>query len=177
MRSLFFMLCLVSCCSFANAQKTLSSGNAIIKFVSTRNSDVQAVNSKVNVTVNEAGEISFKLLIRDFKFAMEQMEEHFNKEYMESDKYPQASFKGKIQGLNKIDFTKTGLYKVNVAGKLSIHNATKKVVVSGTLQVERAAVSIKAKFIIDIDDHKIDTGLGGIIIGNKMSVDVAAKCQ
>lgn len=174
MRSLFLLLCLVSCCGFANAQKTLSSGNAVIKFVSTRNSDVQAVNSKVNVTLNEAGEISFKLLIRDFKFAMEQMEEHFNKEYMESEKYPNASFKGKI---NKLDLSKPGTYKVNVAGELSIHNVTKKVVVNGTLQVERTAVNIKAKFVIDIDDYKVETGLGGVIIGSKMMVDVAAKCQ
>ena len=177
MRSLFFLLFFLSCSSFANAQKTLSSANAVIKFVSTRNSDVQAVNSKVNVTINDAGEISFTLLIRDFKFDMEQMEDHFNKEYMESDKYPNASFKGKIQGLNKIDLTKARLHKVNVAGELSIHNVTKKVVVNGTLQVEKTAVNIKAKFVIDIDDYKVDTGLGGVIIGSKMLVDVAAKCQ
>ena len=164
----------MSFCGFANAQKTVSSGNAVIKFVSTRNSDVQAVNSKVNVTINDAGEISFKLLIRDFKFAMEQMEEHFNKEYMESEKYPNASFKGKI---NKLDLSKPGTYKVNAAGELSIHNVTKKVVVNGTLQVERTAVNIKAKFVIDIDDYKVETGLGGVLIGSKMMVDVAAKCQ
>lgn len=173
MRSLLLLIC-VCFCGLANAQKTLSTGNAVIKFVSTRNSDVQAVNSKVNVTINDAGDIHFNLLIKDFKFSMETMEEHFNKEYMESDKYPNAFFKGKI---NKGYLTKPGVYKVNAAGELSIHNITKKVVVNGTLQVEKTAVSIKAKFVIDIDDYKVDTGLGGVIIGSKMEVDVAAKCQ
>lgn len=177
MHTVFLLICLVACFDPLNAQKTLSTGNASVKFVSARNSDVSAVNNKVNVTINEAGDISFRLLIREFKFEMAEMEAHFNKEYLESDKYPNASFKGKLPGFRKIDLTKAGLYKVQAEGEMSIHNVTRRIIVSGTLQIDKNAVILQANFSININDYKIDTGLGGVIIGSKMNIDVTAKCQ
>jgi hypothetical protein len=174
MRRLWLLFCLAACVSLANAQKTVSAKNAVIRFVSTRNSDVQAVNNKASVTLSEAGAVNFSLLVKDFKFAMADMEDHFNKEYMESDKYPNASFKGRILGVNKIDLNKAASYKVKAEGEMLIRNVVKKILVSGTLQVEKNRVNIKARFTIDIDDYKIDTGLGGVIIGDKMNIEVAA---
>lgn len=96
---------------------------------------------------------------------------------MESDKYPNASFKGKIANLKKIDFTKPGLYKVQAEGDLSIHNVTRKIVVNGTLKVEKDTVNINAKFSINVSDYNIDTGLGGALIGNQMNIEVTGRCQ
>ncbi len=45
------------------------------------------------------------------------MQEHFNSDYMESDKFPKASFKGKIQ--EQIDVTKDGTYPITVDGDLT----------------------------------------------------------
>ncbi|HYE56445.1 MAG TPA: YceI family protein [Chitinophagaceae bacterium] len=171
------LCCLLCCMHMACAQKILSTGNGVIKFVSTRNGDVSAVNKEVNANISETGDISFKLLVRDFRFAMAEMEEHFNKEYLESDKYPNATFTGRLVGIRKIDLIKKGYYKVQAAGDMTIHNVTKKITVSGTLRIEGNAVTINAKFPINIDDYNIDTGLGGVIIGNKMNVEVLAKCQ
>lgn len=161
----------------AIGQKVFSAGDATVKFVSTKNSDVTAINNHVNATVTELGEISFSLLIREFKFDMVEMEEHFNKNYLESDKYPEASFKGRIFDFKKIDLTRPGVYKVKAEGQMTIHNVTKRVVAAGILQVERNAIILNSKFAINISDFNIDTGLGGVIIGSKMNVEVRAACQ
>jgi len=158
-------------------QKTWSTSDGAIKFVSTKNSDVAAVNNQVNVTINDQGELSFNMMIRGFRFEMAEMEDHFNKNYMESDKYPEAAFKGRIFDFKKINLTKSGLYKVKAEGLMTIHNVTKKIIVSGTLQVDGSAIVLKSKFTIDTDDYKVDTGLGGVIIGSKMNVEVEGKCQ
>jgi polyisoprenoid-binding protein YceI len=105
------------------------------------------------------------------------MEDHFNKNYMESDKYPEASFKGKILGFKKINLNKPGYYKVQTEGEMVIHNVTKKILVAGTLRIDKGVVTIRSKFPISISDYKIDTGLGGVLIGSKMNVDVDAKCR
>ncbi|HYE55547.1 MAG TPA: YceI family protein, partial [Chitinophagaceae bacterium] len=111
------------------------------------------------------------------KFAMGEMEEHFNKEYLESDKYPHAWFKGKLQDAGAIDLTKAGVYKVQAQGELVIHNVARQVTVAGSLQVDRSSITLRAKFQLNIEDYKIETGLGGIIIGDRMNVEVVAKCQ
>ena len=169
--SLFLLLCI---CTLG--QKTWSTDSGTIKFVSTNNSDVAATHKNVKVTVNDQGEIAFNLLIREFRFEMSEMEEHFNRNYMDSEKYPQASFKGRIFDFKKINLKKQGLYKVKSEGLMTIHNVTKKIVVSGTLQVDNGSVIIKSKFIININDYEVDTGLGGMIIGSKMRVEVEGRC-
>jgi YceI-like domain len=176
MRCCLLLLSLAMCCA-ANAQRIFSTDSAVIKFVSTRNSDVSAVNKQVNVTINEAGDISFKLQIKEFHFEMGEMEDHFNKEYMESDKYPEASFTGKILGFKKIDLRKPGFYKVQAQGEMLMHNVTQKILVTGTLRIDKGVIAIRSKFPVSIGDYKIDTGLGGVIIGSKMNVDVNAKCH
>jgi polyisoprenoid-binding protein YceI len=110
----------------------------------------------VNVTISDQGELSFDMMVRGFRFEMAEMEEHFNKNYMESDKYPKASFKGRIFDFKKISLTKPGLYKVKAEGLMTIHNVTKKIIVSGTLQVDGSAIVLTSKFTINIGDYKVD---------------------
>jgi polyisoprenoid-binding protein YceI len=178
MRVSLFLFYLFAAIGPALGQKTWSASNGIIKFVSAKNSDVAAANNQVSMTVNEQGEISFNLLVREFKFEMSEMEEHFNRNYMETEKYPEASFRGRIFDFKKINLTKAGLYKVKAEGLMTIHNVAKKIVVSGTLQIlDGGAIVLKSKFPIDIDDYKVDTGLGGMIIGSTMNVEVEGRCE
>ena len=176
-RILFLVFCSVILLTNAYTQKTFKAENGKISFISSRNSDVSAVNDKVTVTLNLSGNINFNLLIRDFKFEMVEMEDHFNDKYMETDKYPTASFKGRIMDVKRINFTRPGSYKVRVQGDLTIHNVTKKVIVAGTLKVDKNIIGLQSKFSINIEDYKIDTGLGSVIIGDKMNIEVVANCQ
>lgn len=176
MHKIIILLCILVCSVAVHAQKKWSDSNAVIKFVSTKNSDVAASDNRVHVTINDQGQMNFSLQVRDFRFDMAEMEEHFNKNYLESDKYPQASFNGRIFDFKKVNLSRSGLYKVKAEGLLSIHNVSKKIVVSGTLQVDGNKLILHSKFTIDINDYKVDTGLGGMIIGSKMNIEVNAKC-
>jgi len=75
------------------------------------------------------------------------MQEHFNENYIESDKYPKASFKGKITNLNKIDFKKEGVYNTEVSGDMTIHDVTKPFSAKGTLEVKGGNVIASSKFL------------------------------
>jgi polyisoprenoid-binding protein YceI len=83
------------------------------------------------------------------------MQEHFNENYLESDKYPEATFVGKITNIKDINFTKEGTYPAAVEGKLTIHGQTQPVKQNGTLEIKNDAVTVRAKFNIILADYKI----------------------
>jgi len=84
------------------------------------------------------------------------MQEHFNENYMESDKYPKAEFKGKIADIAKVNFAKDGTYDVTVKGNMTIHGVTKEVNVPGTVTVKGTQVTTNAEFDVVPADYKIN---------------------
>lgn len=83
------------------------------------------------------------------------MQEHFNENYLESDKFPKSVFKGRIDDLSKIDFSHEGKYIATVTGLLTIHGETKTVTSSATFNVQNESVSAVAEFSIELADYKI----------------------
>jgi polyisoprenoid-binding protein YceI len=83
------------------------------------------------------------------------MEEHFNENYMESDKIPKSMFKGKITNLSSVDFSKPGSYEITVEGDLTIHDVTNKISTKGTLEVGTGEINANSKFKIVPEDYKI----------------------
>ena len=81
------------------------------------------------------------------------MQEHFNENYLESEKYPHAEFKGKV--LDEIDLKKDGVYAVTVEGDLLIHGVSKTYREKGTITVKNGLVSARSKFNVRVADHKI----------------------
>ena len=81
------------------------------------------------------------------------MQEHFNENYLESDKYPSAEFKGNIKGT--VDPSKDGTYPVKVQGDLTIHGVTKNYKVDGVFSVEHGILSAKSTFKVKLADHDI----------------------
>jgi len=82
------------------------------------------------------------------------MQEHFNENYMESDKFPTASFKGKIN--DNVDLTKDGTYKVTASGTLNIHGVEKPRDIEGSVTVKGGNVSLSSNFRVKLEDHKIE---------------------
>ena len=118
---------------------------------------IEAVNNEVaNILDATSGDMVFQVLIKSFKFERALMQEHFNENYMESDKFPKADFKGKIANLSDVNFTKDGTYNAKVSGKLTIHGVTNDVSVPGTVIVQGGAARLKAKFSVKLQDYKID---------------------
>lgn len=97
--------------------------------------------------------IYFKVSIRSFEFRKRLMQQHFNENYLESDKYPLAEFKGNI--LEDIDPTKDGSFPVTVQGKLSIHGVVKDYTLTGYFHIRKGTILADAKFPVKLADHQI----------------------
>jgi polyisoprenoid-binding protein YceI len=117
--------------------------------------DISAVSNSGTSVFNPAtGDLAFSVSIRSFQFPKSLMQEHFNENYMESDKYPKANFKGKIA--ETIDVTKNGSYPVNVTGELDVHGVKQTRTIPGTVVVNNGAVSMSSEFMVKCVDHKIE---------------------
>ncbi|MXV16095.1 YceI family protein [Hufsiella ginkgonis] len=115
--------------------------------------NIEAVSAKGISVLNAAtGEIQVTIPIRSFQFKKSLMQEHFNENYLESDKYPNAVFKGRINGpLTLTD----GEYKVTVTGDLDVHGVKQQRTISGTIRISKGVVSINSVFMVMCKDHNI----------------------
>jgi hypothetical protein len=117
--------------------------------------DIEAnANNAVSVYNAATGELDFSVPIRSFHFPKALMEEHFNENYMESDKFPKASFKGKIQ--EHPDLSKDGTYPITVTGDLQVHGVTQTRTLTGNLKVNNGVVTMTSEFMVKCADHHID---------------------
>jgi polyisoprenoid-binding protein YceI len=143
--------------------------------------NIEAHNKQVGSSLNTAtGDMLFSVAIKSFEFEKEKMQEHFNENYMESDKYPKSTFKGKVSDISKVNFKKDGAYNVNVSGDLMIHGVTKKVSAPGTLTVKGDEVTAKSKFMVALKDYNISipTAVTQKIAENiEINVDISYKAE
>jgi polyisoprenoid-binding protein YceI len=118
---------------------------------------IEAINNKVSSVVDVAsGDLEFAVLIKSFHFDKALMEEHFNENYMESTKYPKATFKGKITNMKDINLAVSGEYRAAVAGDLTIHGVTKPVETQAILKVGNGAVHAVSDFEVAVADFNIE---------------------
>jgi hypothetical protein len=116
--------------------------------------DIMAVNKACKPIINTAtNDVQMKIAISAFQFEKPLMQEHFNENYMETEKFPNAIFKGKIN--EKIDWTKDGEYKVTVTGKLMIHGVEKERTIDGIVKIKGQEITISGNFKVHIADHGI----------------------
>jgi polyisoprenoid-binding protein YceI len=170
---------LILCLIFisANSQKYMTKNGYIGFFSHTPIEDIKADNNQVAGVVDiSTGELVFQVLIKSFRFEKALMEEHFNENYMESEKFPKATFKGKITNIASISFSKNGIYDVIVEGELTIRDVTKNITSKGTLEVVTSGINAGAKFNISPEDYKIN--IPNVVrdnIAKIMEVTVAMK--
>ena len=128
-----------------------------ISFFSTTSvENIEAANkSAVCLLDSKTGDLQFAVLLKGFEFKKALMQEHFNKEYVESDKFPKSEFKGQITNNAAVTYTSNGTYPVTVKGKLILHGETKDVESVGTLTVKDGKIQATASFPVLIADYKI----------------------
>ena len=160
------------------AQDRLVSRNAGISFYSkTAIEDIEAhTQTAVSVLDKRTGQLEFNVLIKSFVFQKALMQEHFNENYMESDRFPKSSFKGRIDDLAKIDFTKDGSYSVSINGQLTIHGQTKPVNAPASFTIMNGSALAQAEFNITLSDYNISIPT---LVKDKISgtVKIALKAQ
>ena len=131
---------------------------------------IEAKNNKVSSAIDtKSGKVEFAVLIKSFHFEKALMQEHFNENYMESDKFPKSTFAGNISNLKDINFTKDGTYKANVSGKLTIHGVTKDVATTGMIKVKGGVVNVTNTFRVKLADYGIEIPS---VVKDKIAKDV-----
>ncbi|HJU45171.1 MAG TPA: YceI family protein [Chitinophagaceae bacterium] len=116
--------------------------------------DIRAENKQVYAVV-DAGKknIAFTLLMKNFIFPRKLMQEHFNENYAESDKFPKAVLTGSYTG--DVDLEKDGAYPVMVTGQLGLHGVIRLVEVPANIEIKGGRLTGKAQFKIKPEDYKI----------------------
>lgn len=169
------LLLFLGICGLLSAQKSITKNGHIWFYSNTPLEEIEAHNRQVVSSLDcGSGDIAFVLLVKSFEFKRALMQEHFNENYMESDKLPKANFKGKIDNLSKIDFKKDGTYPAEVSGDLTIHGVTKHVTIKGTIAVKGKAIIANAKFVIIPQDYGIKIPS---VVENKIAKEIQTTVE
>jgi polyisoprenoid-binding protein YceI len=177
MKTLVLTIGLVFLAIGTNAQKFMTKNGYIGFYSHTPIEDIKGDNNQVaSILDASTGEIVFQVLMKSFKFEKALMEEHFNENYVESEKFPKSTFKGKIVNLSDINFSKPGVYKVTVTGDLSIHGVTKNISEPGEIEIAVNGVNATSKFTVIPEHYNIE--IPSVVrekIAKEMTVTVDVK--
>lgn len=171
MKKTILFLTLASVMGTAIAQKKTTT-SATISFDATTKLDALPKGDNKTVVASldtKKGTVAFESVVKSFSFSNPKMQEHFNGAmWMDSDKFPKATFKGKITNLSDIKFATDGTYTANVSGDLTIHGVTKPVTTTATVVVSGKTVTTTSDFTIALADY----GVNGPAIGaGKVATD------
>jgi YceI-like domain len=168
----------ISAVHFSTAQNIVITKKGQVSFFSkTPLENIDAVNNEASSALNtQNGEIVFAVLVKGFHFERALMEEHFNENYMESDKLPKSMFKGKINGFSSLNLGKDGSYAISAEGELTVHGITKRINIPGTIIVKGGQVQATAKFKIDPREYAITIPA---IVADKIAemINVSVDCK
>lgn len=170
MKQILTIILLIAAFGQIGAQSRYRTTSGEIRFnASTPLEDIDAVNNQVNAIINaETGDFAVVLLIKDFSFRRKLMQEHFNENFMESEDYPKAYFRGRI-----LNFTRrspsSGPMELRVEGELTIHGVSRRVATTATLHQSGDKVHMVSKFIVHPEDYRIEVPS---ILFNKIAEEV-----
>jgi len=155
-RTLMAFMTMVLFVSVASAQRFYTKTGKITFYSKAPLEDIEATNRTVSAAIDsKTGAIQFSVQMKGFEFEKKMMQEHFNENYVESDKYPKSEFRGTITNNSEIDYTKDGTYTAKVKGKLTIHGVTKDVETTGTIKVRGGKIDVSSDFNVLVSDYEI----------------------
>ena len=148
----FLILLFILVFTQVEAQKFITSDSYVKFFSSAPLEDIEAENKTARSVIDlSTGELAYSVVIKDFEFEKSLMQEHFNENYLESEKYPNSTLKAKI-----VDWSgMKGKQEVTVKGELNIHGITNEVEIPGTIDYQDDKVLVEAKFPVQLKDYKV----------------------
>jgi polyisoprenoid-binding protein YceI len=157
MKKFFFVVLLALFASLLSAQKYFTkSGTISFESTAVKMEKIEAINNKATAVYDAAsGAIEYGVLIKAFSFDKALMQEHFNENYLESTKFPKATFKGKVVNAAAVNLAKDGTYTADVEGKLTMHGVTKDVKTKATFVVKGGKISASTSFKVLLADYAI----------------------
>lgn len=171
MKKAFTIFALILMSHFAIAQDKILTKSGQITFEASVPSfeEVKATNKLSACVLNtKTGDIASVAMMKSFKFKSALMQEHFNENYMESDKYPKATFKGKIENFDASKLT-TQKQEFVINGTIELHGKSKNISVVAKISKKENTTNIVSNFILNTDDFNIDLPF---LISNKVSKKV-----
>jgi polyisoprenoid-binding protein YceI len=173
MLKLIFCALLICSAGLVTAQKFFTRNGQARFFSHTEFEDIAAENKQVMATLDLSKQsISVAMLMKGFLFKKELMQEHFNENYVESDRFPKAIFEGScIVPANLLNGSKSNLL---VKGQLSLHGVTMPVELPVTLQMINDQLAATADFQISPEDFKIKIPA---LVRDKISKKVTVQLQ
>jgi polyisoprenoid-binding protein YceI len=166
--------------TLAEAQNKYTTQNGLITFFSsTPLEDIDARSNQVGAALDMGnGQLAFTVAMKSFQFKRTLMQEHFNENYVESEKFPRATFAGQIVNFQPGSLSKSGPQTVQVAGDLTIHGVKRRVQVPGTLEMKDNQLIAKSKFVVAPADYNIEIpALVRENIGKSVEVSVSLLCK
>ncbi len=169
MKKTILSLALVLAAGLIFAQKKTTT-SAVISFDATTPIDkLPRADNKTAIASldSKTGKLAFEVTIKNFAFSNPRIQDHFNGEgWMNSDKFPTATFKGDITNLKAINFSKDGTYPVQVLGDITIHGVTRPMESTGSVVVSGSKITATSDFKIRLEDFGVN---GGAIAAGKVS--------
>jgi uncharacterized protein YdeI (BOF family) len=140
---------------------------------------IEGVNKTATCVLDtKSGAMQFAVLMKGFLFERALMEEHFNENYVESNKFPKAEFKGSISNNDAVNYSKDGTYTVTVKGKLTMHGVTKDVETTGKLTVTGGKIQAVASFNALLSDYSVSIpGLVADKVAKTAKIDVVCSLE
>jgi polyisoprenoid-binding protein YceI len=154
---LSFLIATVSISGFA--QKKTSTSATIAFDASTAIDELPKAENKTAIAAIDPSKntVQFEAAIKNFAFSNPKIQEHFNqKNWLNSDEFPKATFSGVITNPSAVNFKKDGSYTVNVEGDLTIKGKTQKVKTPATIVVAGNTVKANAAFNIKLADFGVE---------------------
>jgi polyisoprenoid-binding protein YceI len=150
-----FLLTLLAIGFQSKAQLFMTTNGEVSIFSKTPMENIDAVNKSVSSIINTAtNEVAVQMRITNFVFPNKLMQEHFNENYLESEKFPSATFKGKIK--ETVDLTVAGTYPITASGSATIHGVTRPIELKGSIVSNGTNLALTCAFDVKLVDYKVD---------------------
>ena len=155
MKKIFVLIVFLLSFSTLFSQKMISKKSYVHIYSYTPIEDIDAsLNDGLAILSTDTKEVAYILNIQSLSFKNALMQEHFNENYIESEKFPKATLIGSLSG--DVNFSKTGIYNLSVKGKLKMHGVEQVISVPIELNIlEDLSVSLKTDFLVKLEDFGI----------------------
>ncbi len=156
------LLCFLFTCLLQGQERFLTKQGYTSFFSSSPVEDIKADNNQVlSIIDTSTGAIAISILMKSFLFEKSLMQEHFNENYVESDTYPKATFKGKIDEINKLGNSEE---TITIKGDLTIHGVTRSIKTQAKITKSQDNISLKGSFPVNVSDYNIK--IPAVVINN-----------
>ena len=156
MKKIFAAIVILFTAQVTEAQSVLlATGGKVSFFSETPMENIDATSqSATSVITTSTNSIQFTIPVRTFKFKKALMEEHFNEKYVESEKFPKSTFKGKIN--ENINWSRDTVATITATGVMDLHGVNKMITETGKLTIKNGVVTVDFTFMVALKDYNIE---------------------